>query len=73
MKLLANKPLLVAGDVIAEGEIFTVTEQRGRDLVLRGYATLAEIKAVEGNSQNGFIKKTQQRVRGKKEVDDADS
>jgi len=73
MKLLANKPLLVAGDVIAEGEIFTVTEQRGRDLVLRDFATLAEIKAVEGNSQNGFIKKTQQRVRGKKEVDDADS
>ncbi|WP_241627587.1 hypothetical protein [Rosenbergiella epipactidis] len=73
MKLLAKKPLLVAGDVIAEGELFTVTEQHGRELVLLGYATLAESKTVEIDSQNDSVTKPSQRVRGKKAVDDADS
>ncbi|MBT0720593.1 MULTISPECIES: hypothetical protein [Rosenbergiella] len=73
MKLLAKKPLLVAGDVIAEGESFTVTEQRGRELVLLGYATLAVSKKVEIDSQNDSLTKPSQRVRGKKAVDDADS
>lgn len=73
MKLLAKKPLLVAGDVIAEGESFTVTEQRGRELVLLGYATLAESITVEIDSQNDSVMKPSQRIRGKKAVDDADS
>ncbi|WP_241610138.1 hypothetical protein [Rosenbergiella epipactidis] len=73
MKLLAKKPLLVAGDVIAEGELFTVTEQRGRELVLLGYATLAESKTGETDSQNHPVTKPSQRVRSKKAVDDADS
>ena len=73
MKLLAKKPLLVAGDVIAEGELFTVTEQRGRELVLLGYARAAESETVEIDSQNDSVKKPSQRIRGKKGVDDADS
>ncbi|MBT0725151.1 hypothetical protein HH682_12135 [Rosenbergiella sp. S61] len=73
MKLLAKKPLLVAGDVIAEGELFTVTEQRGRELVLLGYATLADSKKVEIVTQNDSVTKPSQRVRVKKAVDDAES
>ncbi|WP_241575106.1 hypothetical protein [Rosenbergiella nectarea] len=73
MKLLAKQPLLVAGDVIAEGELFTVTEQRGRELVFLGYATLAESKTGDIDSQNDPVTKPSQRVRSKKAVDDAES
>lgn len=48
MKLTAMKPILVAGKVVVEGTSFEVPEQRGRELIMKGYAQTEDNEAQPG-------------------------
>ncbi|ELD2883037.1 hypothetical protein RM843_004568 [Salmonella enterica] len=43
MKIIAQKPLYINGDVVTEGSVFETIEQHGRELINKGYAHLIEI------------------------------
>ncbi|EIP5571836.1 hypothetical protein LS165_003167 [Salmonella enterica] len=43
MKIIAQKPLYINGDVVTEGSVFETIEQHGRELINKGYAHLIEV------------------------------
>ncbi|ELG1231889.1 hypothetical protein RNW20_004098 [Salmonella enterica] len=43
MKIIAQKPLYISGDVVTEGSVFETIEQHGRELINKGYAHLIEV------------------------------
>ncbi|EAT7266121.1 DUF1839 family protein [Salmonella enterica] len=43
MKIIAQKPLYINGDVVTEGSVFETIEQHGRELINKGYAQLIEV------------------------------
>ncbi|EBM3162078.1 hypothetical protein DXW76_03175 [Salmonella enterica] len=43
MKIIAQKPLYINGDVVIEGSVFETIEQHGRELINKGYAHLIEV------------------------------
>ncbi|EKO0821743.1 hypothetical protein PX504_004638, partial [Salmonella enterica] len=43
MKIIAQKPLYINGDVVTEGLVFETIEQHGRELINKGYAHLIEV------------------------------
>ncbi|EDV0404708.1 DUF1839 family protein, partial [Salmonella enterica subsp. enterica] len=43
MKIIAQKPLYINGDVVTEGSVFETIEQHGRELINKGYAHLTEV------------------------------
>ncbi|EJB0316026.1 hypothetical protein MUJ03_000504 [Salmonella enterica] len=43
MKIIAQKPLYINGDVVTEGSVFETIEQHGRELINKGYAYLIEV------------------------------
>ncbi|WP_407906779.1 hypothetical protein [Escherichia coli] len=42
MKLIAQRPLYINGDVITEGAVFVTSEQHGRELLAKSYVRLLE-------------------------------
>lgn len=36
MKIIAQKPLYISGDVVTEGSVFETIEQHGRELINKG-------------------------------------